>query len=121
MGFSFFKTITPVKAGKPFVTHHVWYGENKEIQLGVVEDTSVTLPKGQVKNLRAIYTLSQPQLLAPLQKNQVVDTIEFQLNGKIIEQRLLVVMETEKQVSLFSRIVDYVMIKVNSWFGKWFP
>ncbi|MCX8959705.1 serine-type D-Ala-D-Ala carboxypeptidase [Erwinia psidii] len=119
-GFRFFDTVTPIKAGKPFATHRVWYGDKKEVQLGVAGDASVTLPKGQMKNLKASYTLSQPLLKAPLAKNQVVGTIDFQLDGKIIEQHPLVVMETVKEGHFFSRITDLVLMKFNGWFGKWF-
>ncbi|MFC0142182.1 serine hydrolase [Erwinia mallotivora] len=118
-GFRFYETVTPVKADKPFTTHRVWYGDRKEIPLGVAGDASVTLPRGQMKNLRASFTLSQPELLAPLKKNQVVGTIDFQLDGKIIEQRPLVVMEEVKEAGWFSRVMDFVMLKLNGWFGKW--
>ncbi|EXU73777.1 serine hydrolase [Erwinia mallotivora] len=119
-GFRFYETVTPVKADKPFTTHRVWYGDRKAILLGVAGDASVTLPRGQMKNLRASFTLSQPELLAPLKKNQVVGTIDFQLDGKIIEQRPLVVMEEVKEGGWFSRVMDFVMLKLNGWFGKWF-
>jgi D-alanyl-D-alanine carboxypeptidase (penicillin-binding protein 5/6) len=32
----------------------------------------VTIPRGQLKNLKASYTLTDPQLTAPLKKGQVV-------------------------------------------------
>lgn len=119
-GFRFFETVTPVKAGKAFTTHRVWYGDSKVVPLGVAEDASITLAKGQRKNLSASYTLFQPALLAPLQKNQVVGTIDFQLAGKIIEQRPLIIMEEVQEGNLFSQIKDFVMMKIDGWFGKWF-
>ena len=63
------------------------------MNLGAGEAGSVTIPRGQLKNLKASYTLTEPQLTAPLKKGQVVGTIDFQLNGKSIEQRPLIVME----------------------------
>ncbi|MGE9550630.1 serine hydrolase [Erwinia amylovora] len=119
-GFRFYETVTPIKAGKPFSTQRVWYGDKKEVNLGVAKDASVTLPKGQMKNLKASFTLSQPQLTAPLKKNQVVGNIDFQLEGKTIEQRPLVVMEDVNEGGFLSRIWDFVMMKMNGWFGKWF-
>ncbi|WP_158783156.1 serine hydrolase [Pantoea sp. BAV 3049] len=119
-GFRFYETVTPIKADKPFSTQRVWYGDKNEVNLGVANDASVTLPKGQMKNLKASFTLSQPQLTAPLKKNQVVGIINFQLEGKTIEQRPLVVMENVNEGGFFSRIWDFVMMKMNGWFGKWF-
>lgn len=119
-GFRFYETVTPIKADKPFSTQRVWYGDKKEVNLGVAKDASITLPKGQIKNLKASFTLNQPQLTAPLKKNQVVGNIDFQLNGKTIEQRPLVVMEEVKEGGFLNRIWDFVMMKMTGWFGKWF-
>lgn len=119
-GFRFYETVTPIKTDKPFATQRVWYGDKKEVNLGVASDASITVPKGQMKNLKASFTLSQPQLTAPLKKNQVVGNIDFQLEGKTIEQRPLVVMDEVNEGGFFSRIWDFVMMKMNGWFGKWF-
>lgn len=119
-GFRFFETVTPIKADKPFAQQRVWFGDRKEVNLGVEKDAALTLPKGQMKNLKASYTLTTPQLEAPLKKNQVVGTIDFQLNGKTIEQRPLVVMEEVPEGNFFSRIVDFVLMQFHSLFGKWF-
>ncbi len=119
-GFRFFETVTPVKPDTPFVTQRVWYGDVKEAKLGAGDSGSVTIPRGQLKNLKASYTLSNTQLTAPLKKGQVVGSIDFQLNGKSIEQRPLVVMEAVNEGGFFSRIIDFVMMKLNGWFGSWF-
>lgn len=119
-GLSNFETVTPIKAGKAFVTQRVWYGDRKEVNLGVAQDATITLPNGQLKGLKASFTLSQPPLTAPLAKNQVVGTIDFQLDGQSIEQRPLVALEAVQEGGFFSRIWDFVMMKMNGWFGKWF-
>ena len=116
-GFRFYETATPIKADKPFVTQKVWFGDVSEVPLGVAKDASVTIPKGQMKNLKASYKLNQPTLEAPLAKNQVVGTIDFQLDGKTIEQHPLVVMQEVKEGNFFSRIWDMVMMKLSQWFG----
>lgn len=119
-GFRFYETVTPIKAGNAFATQRVWFGDRKEVSLGVAKDASITLPRGQMKNLKASFTLTQPQLTAPLAKHQVVGTIDFQLDGKSIEQRPLVVLDEVKEGGFFSRMWDFVMMKMNSWFGSWF-
>ncbi|MNP29401.1 D-alanyl-D-alanine carboxypeptidase DacC precursor [compost metagenome] len=77
----------------------------------------MTIPKGQMKNLKASYKLNQPTLEAPLAKNQVVGTIDFQLDGKTIDQHPLVVMQEVKEGNFFSRMWDFVMMKLTQWFG----
>jgi len=116
-GFRFYETVTPIKAGKSFATQRVWYGDRSEVNLGVASDAAITVPKGQMKNLKASFTLSQPQLTAPLAKNQVVGTIDFQLDGKSIDQRPLVVLEEVKEAGFFGRIWDFIVMKITSLFS----
>jgi penicillin-binding protein 6. Serine peptidase. MEROPS family S11 len=116
-GFRFFDTVTPVKPGAAFVSQRVWFGNTDQVQLGAGDAGSITIPKGQLKNLKASFTLTEPQLQAPLSKGQVVGTIDFQLNGKSIEQRPLMVMEAVEEGGFFSRMWDYVMMKIDQWIG----
>ncbi|MNI77325.1 D-alanyl-D-alanine carboxypeptidase DacC precursor [compost metagenome] len=102
------------------MTQRVWFGDKSEVNLGAGEAGSVTIPRGQLKNLKASFTLTEPQLTAPLKKGQVVGTIDFQLNGKSIEQRPLMVMEAVEEGGFFSRMWDFVMMKFHQWFGGWF-
>ncbi len=57
---------------------------------------------------------------APLAKGQVVGTIDFQLNGKTIEQRPLVVMEAVGEAGFIGRMWDFVLLKLHQLFGGWF-
>ncbi len=119
-GFRFFETVTPIKPDATFVSQRVWFGDKSEVNLGAGESGSVTIPRGQLKNLKASYTLTDKQLTAPLKKGQVVGTIDFQLNGKSIEQRPLIVMEAVEEGGFFGRMWDFVMMKFHEWFGGWF-
>ncbi|WP_035890191.1 serine-type D-Ala-D-Ala carboxypeptidase, partial [Franconibacter helveticus] len=119
-GFRFYETVTPIKPDATFVSQRVWFGDKSEAKLGAGEAGSITIPKGQLKNLKATWKLTEPQLTAPLKKGQVVGTIDFQLNGKNIEQRPLVVMEAVDEGSFFSRLWDRVLMQFHKWFGSWF-
>ncbi|WP_434525331.1 serine hydrolase [Photorhabdus asymbiotica] len=119
-GFRFYETVTPIKASESFVSEKVWYGDRSDVALGVEKDAAITIPRGQLKNLKASYTLNQTPLEAPLAKNQVVGVINFQLGDKVIEQRPLVVKETVEEGGFFSRIWDFIVMKVSSWFNAIF-
>ena len=119
-GFRFFETVTPIKPNATFVTQRVWFGDKSEVNLGAGEGGSVAIPRGQLKNLRASYTLNEPQLTAPLTVGQVVGTIDFQLNGNVVEQRPLLVMEPVGEAGFFGRIWDFILMKLHGWFGGWF-
>lgn len=116
-GFRFFETVTPVRSDTPFTTSRVWFGTEKQARLSVAQDAALTVPKEQMKNLKASFTLAQPQLQAPLKKGQVVGTIDFQLDGNSVGQRPLVVMEDIPEAGFFSRLWDRVLMTLSGWFG----
>lgn len=116
-GFRFFETVAPLKAGKEFASEPVWFGDSDRVELGVDKDAYLTIPRGRMKDLKASYVLNNTELHAPLQKNQVVGSINFQLDGKTIDQRPLVVLNEVKEGGFFSRIVDYIKLMFHHWFG----
>ncbi|WP_164552327.1 D-alanyl-D-alanine carboxypeptidase DacA [Serratia marcescens] len=116
-GFRFFETVAPLKVGKEFASEPVWFGDADRVELGVDKDVYLTIPRGRMKDLKASYVLNTPEIHAPLAKNQVVGTIDFQLDGKTIDQRPLVVMNEVKEGGFFSRIVDYIKLMFHHWFG----
>lgn len=116
-GFRFFETVKPLQVGKEFAAEPIWYGETDKVQLGVDKDVYLTIPRGRLKDLKASYVLDNVELHAPVTKNQVVGTINFQLDGQIIEQRPLVVMNEVKEGGFFSRIIDYIKLLFSHWFG----
>ncbi len=119
-GFRFFETVTPVKPNATFITQRVWFGDKNEVNLGAGEGVAIAIPRGQLKNLRASYTLNESHLTAPLKAGQVVGTIDFQLNDDVIEQRPLLVMEAVEEAGFFGRIWDFILMKFHGWFGGWF-
>ncbi len=116
-GFRFFETVNPLKAGKEFASEPVWFGDNDRASLGVDKDLYLTIPRGRMKDLKASYVLNTTELHAPLQKNQVVGTINFQLDGKTIDQRPLVVLDEIPEGNFFSKIIDYIKLMFHHWFG----
>ncbi|WP_416421073.1 D-alanyl-D-alanine carboxypeptidase DacA [Proteus mirabilis] len=116
-GFRFFETVKPLRVGKEFAAEPIWYGDTDKVQLGVDKDVYLTIPRGRLKDLKASYVLDNVELHAPVSKNQVVGTINFQLDGQVIEQRPLVVMNEVKEGGIFSRLIDYIKLLFSRWFG----
>ncbi|AFR02605.1 serine-type D-Ala-D-Ala carboxypeptidase [Pectobacterium carotovorum subsp. carotovorum] len=116
-GFRFFETVAPLKAGKEFASEPVWFGDIDRVALGVEKDAYLTIPRGRMKDLKASYVLDNTELHAPLAKNQVVGSINFQLDGKTIDQRPLVVMNEVKEGGIFGRMIDYIKLMFHHWFG----
>ncbi|WP_406703372.1 serine hydrolase [Sodalis sp.] len=116
-GFRFYETVMPIPKGRPFTQQWVWFGDRSQVNLGVAQDAAITLPKGQSKNLKASFTLSSSYLEAPLAKDQVVGAINFSLDGNIIEQRPLVVMEEVKKGGIFRTLRDWILLKLHGLFS----
>ena len=116
-GFRFFETVNPLKVGKEFASEPVWFGDSDRASLGVDKDVYLTIPRGRMKDLKASYVLNSSELHAPLQKNQVVGTINCQLDGKTIEQRPLVVLQEIPEGNFFGKIIDYIKLMFHHWFG----
>ncbi|MFT4724138.1 MAG: D-alanyl-D-alanine carboxypeptidase (penicillin-binding protein 5/6) [Colwellia sp.] len=109
-GFRFFETYTPYKAGDKFATNRVWMGDVKEVDLGILLDTPITVPRGQRKNLAASIELDQ-QLKAPLAKGTVVGKLFLRLDGEDIAEYPLVTLQEVNEGGMFSKLVDYVKLQ----------
>lgn len=116
-GFRFFETVSPLKAGKDFASEPVWFGNTDHVQLGVDQNVYLTIPRGRAKDLKASYVLQNTELHAPLKKDQVIGTINFQLDGKVIAQRPLVILQDVPEGGFFSRIIDYIKLTFHHWMG----
>jgi D-alanyl-D-alanine carboxypeptidase (penicillin-binding protein 5/6) len=108
-GFRFYETVTPYKAGDSFVKNRVWMGDIKEVDLGILTDTPVTIPRGQRKNLNANFELNKT-LKAPLPKGEVVGTVFLELDGEEIGKYPLVTLQEVQEGSFFSRLIDYIKL-----------
>lgn len=109
-GFRFFETITPYKAGETFASNRVWMGDIKEVNLGILESTPITIPRGQSKKIETNIELNK-QLVAPLAKGEVVGKLYLSLNGEDIAEYPLVTLQEVNEGSMFSRLVDYVKLQ----------
>ncbi len=61
--------------------------------------------------------LSTSELHAPLQKNQVVGTINFQLDGKNHRTTPSGRAAGIQEGNFFGKIIDYIKLMFHHWFG----
>ncbi len=90
-------------------------GDKEEVDLGILVETPITIPRGQRKNLKATFELDQ-QLTAPIAKGTVVGTLFLQLEGEDVAQYPLVTLQEVNEGSFFSKIVDYIKLFFNQFF-----
>ncbi len=111
-GFRFFETITPYKAGEVFATQRIWMGDKEEVNLGILESTPITIPRGQRKNLEASFKLDK-KLEAPLEKGEVVGTVNLKLGDEEVATYPLVALQSINEGGVFSRFMDYISQKFS--------
>ncbi|WP_337878710.1 D-alanyl-D-alanine carboxypeptidase family protein [Rheinheimera sp.] len=109
-GFRFFETFSPFKAGEKFAEQRVWKGTKDMLTLGVLEETPITLPRNQRKELKADFKLNQ-QLVAPITKGQQLGTVYLKLGDKDVAEYPLVALEDIEQAGFFSRLIDMVKMQ----------
>ena len=97
------------------MTQKIWMGDKPEVKLGVDKDVSVLVTRGQGNNLKADFQL-ESELKAPLAKGQRVGTVYLKQGDKEIKQVPLVALEEVQEGGLMSRLWDYLVMLVSSWF-----
>ncbi len=114
-GFRFFETLEPHKAGETFVDEKVWMGDVETVALGVNENTYVTLPRGEAKNLKASFVLEK-NLEAPIYKGDVVGKLYYKVDNETVGEYPLVALNDVKEGGLFSRLFDMLVMFIQSLF-----
>ncbi|EJG1184138.1 TPA: D-alanyl-D-alanine carboxypeptidase [Vibrio parahaemolyticus] len=114
-GFRFYDTLMPTVAGTDIANARVWMGQKDELKVGVNRDVYLTLPKGDVNKLKAEVEYNG-DLLAPIAQDQVVGTLLYKVDGKVVKETELVALEPVEEGGIFKRIMDWFKRLVASWF-----
>ena len=111
-GFRFFETITPYKAGDSFVSHRIFMGDKETVDLGILQDTPINIPRGQSKKLEATFKLDK-NLQAPIAMGEVVGKLYLQIEGEDIAEYPLVTLQEVKEGGFIDRMVDFVKLQIG--------
>ncbi len=114
-GFRFYDTLMPTAAGTDIANARVWMGQKDELKVGVNRDVYLTLPKGDVNKLKAEVEYNG-DLLAPIAQDQVIGTLLYKVDGKVVKETELVALEPVEEGGIFKRIMDWFKRLVASWF-----
>ncbi|CAI0746302.1 serine-type D-Ala-D-Ala carboxypeptidase DacD [Serratia quinivorans] len=111
-GLRDFVTLHLFSAGQSLGQEKVWYGDRHEVAVGSLQDQYLSLPKSEADKLKAQYVINTPRLDAPLTQGQSVGEIRISDNGKVLKTLPLVVLQPVNQGGMFSRLMDYVKLKI---------
>lgn len=115
-GFANFETLKPLSAGQSVMDKSVYYGDLNKVQIGVLKDSFITVPKGKLNELKARYTLNSKNLEAPLAKGQVVGKVIYQLNDKDVASVDLQVLQEVKEAGFIGKGWDWLMLTIKGLF-----
>jgi D-alanyl-D-alanine carboxypeptidase (penicillin-binding protein 5/6) len=113
-GFRFFERHAMAASGEVITKERVWFGAQPEVNLGLVEPLYLTLPRGQSQAVTTHYQLNKV-LKAPVQQNQIVGSVRFELEGKVVAERPLQALQPVARGSLLIRCKDSLILW---WHGK---
>ena len=108
-GFRFFETHKLFKKDIEISKARVYGGDKSEVKFSVNQDSSVTIPRRQKKNLKYQYVIDK-QLTAPINQNETIGFMHVKLNDEIIQTYKLTALESVNQGSLYRRTVDSLLM-----------
>ena len=110
-GFRFYATQKLVSQEIKVTTAKVWGGKTNEVALGSTKDIYLTLPRAEFKNIKANYQFNN-NLQAPIEIGQMIGSIEFTSNDRVVLSAPLVAIETVEAKGFFgmlwSRLVYWI-------------
>lgn len=104
-GFRFYESHTLYAAGENLKEVRVWEGEKEALGLGLMKNLTVTIPRGQYKQLEASMDIDQT-IIAPVQKGQEMGSVHIKLNGDDIINMPMVALSSVAKGGLLQRAKD---------------
>jgi len=115
-GFRFYETQTFYKAGAELAQAPVWKGTASTVHAGLAEDLTMTVPKGQLKNLAATMTMV-PQLVAPIAKGAVIGKVEVKMGDKVLQSTDLIALDQVDEGGFIRRLWDSIRLFFHGLFN----
>ena len=106
-GFRFYETHKIFSSNEELIQARVFNGDKNNISLGVIDDTYISVPRRQIKNIKKKFVIDQ-NLSAPVNQNEAVGYMVIELEGKIINTYKLFAMESIKEGSLYRKTLDSI-------------
>jgi D-alanyl-D-alanine carboxypeptidase (penicillin-binding protein 5/6) len=97
-------------------TAKVWGGKTNEVALGSTKDIYLTLPRSEFKNIKANYQFNN-NLQAPIEVGQMIGSIEFTSNDRVVLSAPLVAIETVEAKGFFGMLWSRLVYWITSLFS----
>jgi len=110
-GFRFFETHQLYAADEAITQTKVWKGQTDQLNLGLAQPLSITVPRGRYKDLQASTNIQQP-VVAPVAKGTELGEVEIRLGDEVVATRKLVAVEEVEKGSWWRRILDSLLMLI---------
>ena len=115
-GFRFYATQKLVSQEIKVTTAKVWGGKTNEVALGSTKDIYLTLPRSEFKNIKANYQFNN-NLQAPIEVGQMIGSIEFTSNDRVVLSAPLVAIDTVEAKGFFGMLWSRLVYWITSLFS----
>lgn len=115
-GFRFFETKTFYKKGVELAESKVWKGEASQVKVGLADDLTLTLPRGQVNKMVATMVLDE-SVVAPINIGDRLGVVEVRLGDEVLHTADLVALHDVDEGGFFSRMLDAIRMFFYSLFN----
>ena len=106
-GFRFYETHKLFLSNEELTQARVFNGDKNNISLGVIDDTYISVPRRQIKNIKKKFVIDR-NLSAPVNQNEAVGYVVIELEGKIVTTYKLFAMESIKEGSFYRKTLDSI-------------
>ena len=108
-GFQYFEAVRLYQKNQPVASMRLWKGTDNMIEVGFHNDLFLTIPAGQLAQLKATMETQQP-LVAPIERGQKIGMMKLSLGGKLYAEFPLVALNTVPLANVFSRGWDNIRL-----------
>jgi D-alanyl-D-alanine carboxypeptidase (penicillin-binding protein 5/6) len=106
-GFRFYETHKIFSSNQELIQARVFNGDKNNISLGVIDDTYISVPRRQIKNIKKKFIIDR-SLSAPVNQNEAVGYMIIELEGKAITTYKLFAMESIKEGNFYRKTLDSI-------------
>ncbi len=113
-GFQSFDAVRLYQANQQVAAMRVWKGTESHFALGFRQDLYLSIPKGQLSQLKASIQTRQP-ILAPITQGQQMGTLKLTLADKPYAEFPLIALESVTLANVFSRGWDSMRLLIQKY------
>jgi D-alanyl-D-alanine carboxypeptidase (penicillin-binding protein 5/6) len=112
-GFRYFETAELLPVEREMEKPEVWMGLADYLSVGVAEAVTLTLPRGERRNIEQVVNLNEP-LSAPIKRGDKVGRVSLSLDGEQIYEGPVVALHDVEEAGFFARLWDRILMWIDT-------